>query len=586
MAFTGVEDTGAVLFSRRSFIQLVGASAGLALAGTEFLSQTLASATPLASLPNGSNGIEHIVVLMMENRSFDHFLSWIPGADGKNDLTFLSYDGNTYPNYPLAPDYQGCGYSDPDHSWVGFLLQSNGGKNDGFLQDPTGPAGFTDVVLADSNTFPIGYYTNLNPDGTPKLLPDLPVIGALAQNYTTLDRYFCSFAGETIPNRIYQHAGQTDRDRNDGEAPSTLPTIWDQLSPVANTNGVPTGGYYYRDTPMLALWNNGVTVKYQSFLHPFADGDPAPLSSGTSFIDACANGTLPNVCYIDPSFDDEGVGTSGDDHPVADIRLGERFIADAYHALADNGLLDNTVFIVTFDEWGGFYDHVPPPHVVDDTDPANVNHEGNSTTPTDGQLVPDYTQLGFRVPAIVVSNLMTPGQVVHAGPFEHCSSLALIESTFGLTPLTARDTHAENLNQILQSTPVADPVSPSAIPTSSQVIGPAISKPQESDVEGILEESNDVNFDPAATCEGGGGARSVSPAPINVPGAALPEFPLSAALPGAVAVTTGMVAIGRHYRKQQAERAALAPEPASDPAVVPSAAPPLDVAASPEIHLD
>ncbi len=111
------------------------------------------------------------------------------------------------------------------------------------------------------------------------------------------------------------------------------------------------------------------------------------------------------MSFIDPAFDTEGNGTSADDHPLADIRLGERFIADAYHALANAGYLDNTVFMITFDEWGGFFDHVPPPHVIDDTDPATVDHTGDSTTPTDGQLIPDYTQLGFRVPAIVVSNL-------------------------------------------------------------------------------------------------------------------------------------------------------------------------------------
>ena len=149
-----------------------------------------------------------------------------------------------------------------------------------------------------------------------------------------------------------------------------------------------------------------------------------------------AAGNLPNVSFVDPAFDTEGNGTSADDHPLADIRLGERFIADAYHALADAGYLDNTVFMVTFDEWGGFFDHVPPPRVIDDTDPATVDHTGDSTTPTDGQLVPDYTQLGFRVPAIVVSNLARP-RVVHDGPFEHTSTLKLIESTFGLQPLTA-----------------------------------------------------------------------------------------------------------------------------------------------------
>ena len=108
------------------------------MTGTEYLSQTAARAA--AQFPNGSQGVEHVVVLMMENRSFDHFLGWLPGADGRLDMTYLSTDGNVYRNYPLAPDFQGCGYSDPDHSWEGFLVQHNFGKMDGFLQRPTAPA--------------------------------------------------------------------------------------------------------------------------------------------------------------------------------------------------------------------------------------------------------------------------------------------------------------------------------------------------------------------------------------------------------------------------------------------------------------
>jgi phospholipase C len=496
--------------------------------------------------------VRHVVVLMMENRSFDHFLGWLPGADGRHNLRFVSaVNGNTYPNYPLAPDFQGCGYSDPDHSWEGFLVEHNFGRMDGFLQRPTTPGGFAGVKLAAANTFPIGYYTNLNPDRSPKALPDLPVIGPLAQKYLTLDRYFCSFAGETYPNRFYQHAAQTDRDHN-SEAPSTLPTIWDQLSPIANTAGVPTGGYYYRDIPFLALWADpaiepGATFKYQAFFHPFADGDPAALSSGTSFIDACAAGTLPNVSFVDPPFDSGGTGTSGDDHPLSDIRLGERFIADAYHALAYNGYLDSTVLVITFDEWGGFYDHVPPPMVVDETNPANVMHAGDSTTPTDGQLVPNYKQLGFRVPAIIVSNLVRPGRVEHAGPFQHCSSLALIESTFGLQPLTARDKYARNLRELLLPYPVPRQVAvpPAAIPTSSEVIGPVISPPSESLLQVLL---GTAEFDPGAMCAADS-VPSVSPPPVNFP----PHPPKSGAIPG-LSGTAGMADLNRRYQGQLPEK--------------------------------
>ncbi|HXW47505.1 MAG TPA: alkaline phosphatase family protein [Streptosporangiaceae bacterium] len=513
------------MFSRRRFLQISAASTGLAITGTDLLSQAVANAS--ASIrADGSRGIRHIVILMMENRSFDHFLGWLPGADGRHDLTYVSaVDGNTYPNYPLAPDFQGCGYSDPDHSWEGWLVQYNYGAMDGFLQRPTTPADNPGVTLAAANTFPVGYYTNLNPDRSRKALPDVPVIGALAESYTALDRYFCAFAGETYPNRFYQHAGQTDRDHN-SFVPSTLPTIWDQLSPIPNSAGIPTGGYYYQDAPFLALWADpaiepGATFKYQAFMHPFSDADAATaaLSSGTSFVTACQNGTLPNVCYIDPAFYNETTGTSGDDHPQGDIRLGERFIADAYHALADNGHLDDTVFVVTFDEWGGFYDHVPPPQVIDDTNPADVMHAGDSSTPTDGRLYPNYSQLGFRVPGIVVSNLAWPHRVVHDGPFEHCSSLALIESTFGLTPLTARDRYARNLQEVLLPYPVAGrwAVQPSAIPTSSDVIGPAISPPSESLLQ-VLEGT--ASYDPADICSADS-VQSVSPAPVNDP--ALPQ---------------------------------------------------------------
>jgi len=526
-------------------------SAGAAVTGTDLLSRAAASATPALS-PHGSRGIHHIVVLMMENRSFDHFLGWLPGADGRHDLAFVSaVDGHTYPNYPLAPDFQGCGYSDPDHSWEGFLVEHNYGRNDGFLQRPTTPGNYPGVALAAANTFPIGYYTNLNRDGSAKALPDLPVTGALAQSYTTLDRYFCSFAGETYPNRFYQHAAQTDRDHN-SEAPSTLPTIWDQLSPTENTAGVPTGGYYYQDVPFLALWASpgiepGATFKYQAFFHPFADGDPAALSSGTSFVDACAAGTLPNVAFVDPAFDSGGSGTSGDDHPLSDIRLGERFIADAYHALADNGYLDNTVLVITFDEWGGFYDHVSPPKVVDDTNPADVMHAGDSSTPTDGQLVPDYRQLGFRVPAIVVSNLARPRRVVHAGPFQHCSSLALIESTFGLNPLTARDRYARNLQKLLLGSPVPPSyaVAPSSIPTSADVIGPVITSPSESLLQVL---SGTAEFDPGAMCSADS-VQSVSPAPLN-----FRRRPHRVGTQPALYGTAGMADLSRRYHAQTVDR--------------------------------
>jgi phospholipase C len=179
--------------------------------------------------------------------------------------------------------------------------------------------------------------------------------------------------------------------------------------------------------------------------------------------------------------------------------------------------------MITFDEWGGFYDHVPPPHVIDDTDPANVDHTGDDSTPTDGRLVPDYTQLGFRVPAIVVSNL-AERQVVRHGPFEHSSTLKLIESTFGLKPLTARDANAENLGRVLSSRP-RHRVPEGVIPTSAQVMGPV--------------------SDAAAICSGDS-IPSISPPPVRVGQGPHQHrvLPQSGSPTG-----SGMVGLGHHLRK-------------------------------------
>jgi phospholipase C len=447
----------------------VSAASIAAVSGADLLSRAVANASPAVNT-GGKNGVKHVVILMMENRSFDHFLGWVPGADGRHDLSFLSADGNVYPNYPLAPDFQGCGYSDPDHSFTGFLLQHNFGKNDGFLLDPTTPENNPGVKLAAANTFPIGYYTNFHRDGRRKLVPDLPVTGALAERYTLPDRYFCSFAGETFPNRFYQHAARTDRDFNIAVT-SKLPTIWDQLSPIPNSQGIPTGAYFFRDLPFLGLWG----AKYIPFWHPFYSNaenvSGVPLASSPTFLDLVKAGNLPNVSFIDPAFDTEGKGTSADNHPLADVRLGERFIADAYHALASAGYLDDTVFVINYDEWGGFYEHVSPPKVIDNTDPATVNHTGDPATPVDGQTMPDYRQLGFRVPTVVVSNLTRRG-VHHDGPLEHSSNLKLIEETFGLSPLTARDANAVSLGVLLEGHRHHHPVDPADIPTSDQVVGP------------------------------------------------------------------------------------------------------------------
>ena len=351
---------------------------------------------PRTKLPKPKNsGIEHIVVVMMENRSFDHFLGWLPGANGKQaGLTYVDATGVTHSTYPLAPDYQGCGHPGPDHSYEGGRVEYNNGACDGWLR-----AGSNDI-------FSIGYYEQ----------KDLAFLGQAAPAWTTCDSYFAAIMAETFPNRIYQHAAQTDRLDNALLPLSTLPTIWDRLA----ERGI-SSSYYFSDFPFLALWG----VKY------------LPISQTINqFYTDCAAGTLPQVSFVDPRFVGEAEGLSNDDHPFADIRNGEAFLNSVYEAVISSPNWRNTVLVINYDEWGGFFEHVAP-----STAPI---------PPADAALGDDGLR-GFRVPALVISPWAARRSVAK-GLYDHTSVLKMIEWRYDLEPLTVRDATANNLIEVLDFT--------------------------------------------------------------------------------------------------------------------------------------
>ena len=429
--------------SRRQFLS-AGAIAGAGLVLGDALAPRALAATRRAVLPaSGADApFDHVIICMMENRSFDHFLGWLPGADGiQAGLTFENTQGVRYPTYNLAADtatadYEGCGYADPNHDWDGGLIQLDGGKMDGFLK-----------TAAPGDTFPIGYYTQ----------DTVNVLGSLVQGYGTSDNYFCSLLAATYPNRFYQHSAQTDRDTTSTSPTSTLPAIWDQLTPLP-LNGAPaplgavTGRYYSTDLPYLALWG----TKYSNFIFTFND-----------FLTDCASGNLPSVAFVDPEFLGEGQGFSRDDHPHADVRAGEFFMYAVYSAVRNSPAWNRTVLVINYDEWGGFYDHVPPKPVIDDKPLASNTQLNTSMT-------------GFRVPLAVISPLVPAGTLISGGaPFEHTSALRLIEWRFGLNPLSARDANARNLAEFLTlQSPRTDTV---AVPIPANVTtvpcGPTNSTP-------------------------------------------------------------------------------------------------------------
>jgi phospholipase C len=381
-----------MVMDRRQFLAgaaVFGGAAALTPAASA-LARTARGLSRAAAVlpPPAQAGFDHVVVLCMENRSFDHLLGWLPGANGRQGgLRYPDQAGTLHPTYRLST-FQGCGHPDPDHSYDGARIEYDNGACDGWLKvnDP----------------FSIGYYTKA----------DLAFTGRAAPAWTACDNYFAATLGPTFPNRLYLHSAQTDRTSNTFTLTS-LPTIWDRLLAA----GV-SANYYFNDLPFLALWG----AKYLGISRTFVE-----------FTLAAALGTLPAVSYVDPTLGLELVdGLSSDDHPHGDIRNGESFMNLVYRAVTTSPNWPRTVLIITFDEWGGFFDHVAPT-IAADTNPALTGLRG------------------FRVPSLVISPLASRGAVAH-GLYDHSSILKLIEWRWGLAPLTARDRAANNLAKVLDFT--------------------------------------------------------------------------------------------------------------------------------------
>jgi phospholipase C len=391
-------------WTRRQFLYSSAATLGSLATGRSLL---WADPKGKIGLPKpDKSGIKHVVVAMMENRSFDHLLGWLPGADGQQaGLVYTDSAGNSFETYPLAPDFQGCGHPDPDHSYDGARVEYDGGLCDGWLR-----AGSNDV-------YSIGYYTQ----------EDLPFLGQAAPDWTVCDRYFASILGPTYPNRIYQHSAVTDR-LDDTISLSTLPTIWDRVAAAGLR-----GRYYFSDIPFIGLWGS----RYASITRPY-----------DQFLQDCASGDLPEVSFVDPPFYSEDAGTSSDDHPHGDIRAGESWLYQTYRAVTTGSDWKHTVLVINFDEWGGFFDHVPPQEAPD-VDPA-------------------FAMRGFRVPCLIVSPFSRPGAIAH-GVYDHTSILKMIEWRWGLPPLSARDAAANNLAEALDFNFVRHSAPDYAVPSFNSV---------------------------------------------------------------------------------------------------------------------
>jgi phospholipase C len=189
--------------------------------------------------------------------------------------------------------------------------------------------------------------------------------------------------------------------------------------------------YFFNDLPVSALW-----------------GQDGLKRSGRveEYYARAAAGSLPALSFVDPSFANEGGGTSGDEHPHGDVRAGQAFMSDVVHAFMESPQWKRGALFIVYDEWGGFFDHVRPPRVPDNRNDRDVNK--------------DFGRMGIRIPAIAVSPYARRGFVSHQ-TFGFESILKMIEYRFGLKPLTRRDAHAQNIVKSFdwRSKPKLDPPS-------------------------------------------------------------------------------------------------------------------------------
>jgi phospholipase C len=355
--------------------------------------------------------VDHVVVLMLENRSFDHMLGYLsftgarPEIDGLRPGLANQHRGRAYPAHHLAATALEL---DPDHSASAMDQQVAGGDMSGFVASAASTLAARGLDDGDPGCV-MGYY-----DGA-----DVPVYDHLAGEFAVCDRWFSSVRGATLPNRLYALCGMAAGSRDD--RPPHVPPLYHQPSFVRHLDAHHCSWRWYSFDPgTLRL----ADVHYRlGHHHRFGYFSKTGLPWKTvfdiscnpkipSFLDDAAAGTLRSVSWIDPAFTNfNPLGFPvNDDHPPADIKDGQDLVLAVYDALAASPQWDRSLLVIVYDENGGFYDHVPPPQAADD-DPGV------------------FGNYGVRVPAIIVSPWIEPGIVSHT-LFDHTSIIKTILSRF------------------------------------------------------------------------------------------------------------------------------------------------------------
>jgi phospholipase C len=379
-----------------------------------FQAGALPAETQGASQPNGKDiPIDHIVVVMMENRSFDHYFQKLPEY-GQPDVevapaTFTNPDAEGNPVAPFH-DSQFC-FVDTAHGWGAVHKQVNGGKMDGFVSTSEGnhelPVNGTLDMLSGKRA--MGYY-----DET-----DLPFYYWLASEFAIADHYHCSVLGPTWPNRMFLYASTSF-----GLTHNTF----------AETGGadVLADRLEMRELDWKIYGNGfvGYAMLPEVILEYAADHR---FTLDEFFADAAA-GTLPQVAFVDPELAGD-TWDANDEHPPAMAQFGERFAAEVVQAMTKSPSWSRSAMFLTYDEHGGLYDHVVPPAACPPDDRPSV-YNGDEFTDV------GFDQLGIRVPMMVISPYAKKHFVGHR-TYDHTSIARFIQARFVIPALTNRDANAE-----------------------------------------------------------------------------------------------------------------------------------------------
>jgi len=334
--------------------------------------------------------IEHIVVLMMENRSFDHMLGLldIPGMEAISEAQHANEANHATYRQGAGAAYQGQLQPDPLHEFMDVHLQLYGG---GPPIDEPPMSGFAECYRKHG-----GNPANVMRCFTPS---QLPVLSELARKYLVCDNWFASVPGPTNPNRAFAHFG-TSFGRVDSSAEwfGQGKSIYERMRDA----GMDARIYYYSQSS----GTFGMTFLSRDYFGWFQD-----------FKDDVGNGSLPAYSFLEPPYSDTGPVLAADQHPDHNVLAGERFIRDVYRTLRGNDAIwSKTLFLIVYDEHGGLYDHCPPP----------VLPYGDAFASSDPPF--GFDRLGVRVPAIVVSPWVKPG--VDKRLFEHASIPATVTEQF------------------------------------------------------------------------------------------------------------------------------------------------------------